>query len=156
MRVHPNDCESGQTSHHSVFITLKRGDYDAILPWPFKKKVTFILIDQHDSQHQQESVTTELITGSHLENFKRPAKKGERRNGLSSIRIPENFIQGSSLWMTLCLFRLKSDLNPLYLLVYLISSIFHVLDKYQRILKVRITLIWTKPCIAYVYLDIWV
>lgn len=32
VRVNPNDCESGQTSHHSVFITLKRGDYDAILP----------------------------------------------------------------------------------------------------------------------------
>ena len=57
----------------------------------FKKKVTFILIDQHDNQHQRESVTMELITGSHLENFKRPAKKGERRNGLSSIRIPEKF-----------------------------------------------------------------
>lgn len=50
----------------------------------------------------------------------------------------------------------KSDLNPLDLLVYLISSIFHVLDKYQRILKGRITLNWTKPCITYVYLDIWV
>ena len=58
-----------------MFIVVKRGDYDAILPWPLKKKVTFTLIDQQEDPNQKENVTTEFITGDHPHNYKRPLEE---------------------------------------------------------------------------------
>ena len=70
-------CPNGnyQSSYLSVFIVVKRGDYDAILPWPLKKKVTFTLIDQQEDPNQKENVTTEFITGDHPHNYKRPLEE---------------------------------------------------------------------------------
>lgn len=72
--VYPNGCKPDH-SHLSVFITVERGDYDAILPWPLKKKVTFTLIDQQEDPNQKENVITEFLTGNHPEIFKRPLIK---------------------------------------------------------------------------------
>ena len=70
-------CPNGnyQSSYLSMFIVVKRGDYDAILPWPLKKKVTFTLIDQQEDPNQKENVTTEFITGDHPHNYKRPLEE---------------------------------------------------------------------------------
>ncbi|CAH3160898.1 unnamed protein product [Pocillopora meandrina] len=70
-------CPNGnyQSSYLSVFIAVKRGDYDAILPWPLKKKVTFTLIDQQEDPNQKENVTKEFITGGYPDNFKRPLEE---------------------------------------------------------------------------------
>ena len=43
VRISPNDQRTNQLS---VFIIVMKGEYDAILPWPFTKKVKFTLIDQ--------------------------------------------------------------------------------------------------------------
>ena len=72
--VYPNGCKPDH-SHLSVFMTVERGDYDAILPWPLKKKVTFTLIDQQEDPNQKENVITEFLTGNHPEIFKRPLIK---------------------------------------------------------------------------------
>ena len=71
--VYPNG--NYQSSYLSVFIAVKRGDYDAILPWPLKKKVTFTLIDQQEDPNQKENVTTEFITGDYPHNYKRPLEE---------------------------------------------------------------------------------
>lgn len=44
-------CPNGnpvQNTHLSVFVYLLRGNNDDLLPWPFQKKVVFILVDQQD------------------------------------------------------------------------------------------------------------
>ena len=33
-----------------------KGDYDAILPWPFNKKLTFTLTDQQKNQNDRENI----------------------------------------------------------------------------------------------------
>lgn len=70
-------CPNGnyQSSYLSVFNAIKRGDYDAILPWPLKEKVTFTLIDQQEDPNQTENVTTEFITGDYPDNYKRPLEE---------------------------------------------------------------------------------
>ena len=37
---------SGKSTHLSFFLTLMRGEYDALLPWPFNQQFRFILVDQ--------------------------------------------------------------------------------------------------------------
>lgn len=49
-RVYPNGDGMGKGSHFSLFFVVMRGEYDALLPWPFSQKVTFRLMDQNGDQ----------------------------------------------------------------------------------------------------------
>jgi len=46
VRIYPNGRYASQNL--SVYIVLMKGEYDAILPWPFKTKVKFTLIGQQE------------------------------------------------------------------------------------------------------------
>lgn len=46
VRLDPNGDGIGKGTHISLFFVVIRGEYDAILPWPFVQKVYFRLVDQ--------------------------------------------------------------------------------------------------------------
>jgi len=48
----------------SVFLGLVNGNYDAILAWPFHRKVTFTLIDQQDDPKKRQNVVCALLTST--------------------------------------------------------------------------------------------
>ena len=50
-RIYLNGDGMGRGTHISVFLVVLRGQYDAILRWPFRQKVTFMLFDQDNVQH---------------------------------------------------------------------------------------------------------
>ena len=50
-RIYLNGDGIGRGTHISVFFVIMRGQYDALLPWPFKHKVTFMLLDQDNVEH---------------------------------------------------------------------------------------------------------
>ena len=74
VEMHPNGYKSGKNTHLSVFIVVMKGEYDAILPWPFKKKVKFTLIDQQEDPDKRENLTGEL-TAFNQPHFLRPVGK---------------------------------------------------------------------------------
>ena len=41
---------SGKGTHLSFFLTLMKGEYDALLSWPFVQNVTLMLVDQRQRQ----------------------------------------------------------------------------------------------------------
>jgi len=45
-RLYPNGDGNGKGTHMSMFFVIMRGEYDALLPWPFIQKVHFRLLDQ--------------------------------------------------------------------------------------------------------------
>uniref|UniRef100_A0A674MTH6 TNF receptor-associated factor n=1 Tax=Takifugu rubripes TaxID=31033 RepID=A0A674MTH6_TAKRU len=45
-RIYLNGDGMGKGTHLSLFFVVMRGEYDALLPWPFKQKVTLMLMDQ--------------------------------------------------------------------------------------------------------------
>ena len=67
----PNGIGDAKNTHLSVFIIIMKGEYDAILPWHFNKKVKFTLIDQQDEPGKRDNKTAELI-GQNTSNFTRP------------------------------------------------------------------------------------
>ena len=69
--IYPNGLRDGKNTHLSAYIVVMKGEYDAILRWPFNKKVKFTLIDQQDDPHQRENVTSETV-GKNIRNFARP------------------------------------------------------------------------------------
>ncbi|XP_043534270.1 TNF receptor-associated factor 2-like isoform X2 [Chiloscyllium plagiosum] len=55
LRLYLNGDGIGANTHLSLFLVIMKGKYDAILEWPFSKKVTFRLLDQ--SARRQHVVT---------------------------------------------------------------------------------------------------
>ena len=74
VNIWPNGHGDGEKTHLSVFIVVMKGEYDAVLRWPFNKKVKITLIDQQDDPDQRENVTRETV-GREIPNFARPEKK---------------------------------------------------------------------------------
>ena len=69
--IYPGGCGDGKNTHLSVFMVVMKGEYDAILRWPFNKEVKITLIDQQDDPDQRKNVTKEII-GKNIPSFARP------------------------------------------------------------------------------------
>ncbi|UJR25994.1 hypothetical protein I4U23_007341 [Adineta vaga] len=69
MRLYINGDGQARRTHLSLFFVVLRGDYDAILQWPFSFKITFCLYDQtNKQQHIIESFRPDIRSNS----FQRP------------------------------------------------------------------------------------
>ena len=51
VRAYLNGDGVGHETHLSVFIVVMKGEYDALLPWPFRHKVSLVLLDQGHHKH---------------------------------------------------------------------------------------------------------
>ncbi|XP_071807096.1 TNF receptor-associated factor 3-like [Asterias amurensis] len=71
-RVYLNGDGMGKGTHVSLFFVVMRGDYDALLPWPFSPKVTLILMDQDKGRrHLTDSFRPDPSSSS----FQRPTNE---------------------------------------------------------------------------------
>ncbi|NXI87739.1 TRAF1 factor, partial [Rhipidura dahli] len=68
LRVYLNGDGTGKGTHMSLFFVVMKGDYDALLPWPFRHKVTFMLLDQNNREHIIDAFRPDLTSAS----FQRP------------------------------------------------------------------------------------
>ncbi|XP_008944402.1 PREDICTED: TNF receptor-associated factor 1 [Merops nubicus] len=68
LRVYLNGDGTGKGTHLSLFFVVMKGDYDALLPWPFRHKVTFMLLDQNNREHVIDAFRPDLMSAS----FQRP------------------------------------------------------------------------------------
>ena len=73
LQLFPNDLAEGENTHLSFFLILMKGEYDAMLTWPFHKKVTMMLIDQQEKAKDRENIAMSFITTGFPESFGRPA-----------------------------------------------------------------------------------
>lgn len=67
-RIYLNGDGMGKGSHISLFFVVMKGDYDALLPWPFQQRVTFTLIDQEHRRHVSDTFQPDPASSS----FQRP------------------------------------------------------------------------------------
>ena len=72
VRVAPNGDGTNENTHLSVYIIVMKGEYDAMLTWPFKGKVTFTLIDQQEDLVERQNITHHFTTNNAPESFARP------------------------------------------------------------------------------------
>lgn len=90
VRIYLNGDGMGKGTHISLFFVIMRGNFDALLPWPFKQKVTFILIDQNHHQNVTDAFRPDPTSSS----FKRPSSEMNIASGcpllmpLSSLDDP--------------------------------------------------------------------
>lgn len=73
---------SGKNTHLSVFIIVMKGEYDAILSWPFKKEVRFTLFDQQEDPAGRQNVIRKLTADNALKgNYDRPVRGENKGRG---------------------------------------------------------------------------
>ena len=65
LRLYLNGDGSGKGTHLSFFLTVMKGEYDALLPWPFLQTVTLMLLDQtNKKKHITQSFKPEPSSSS--------------------------------------------------------------------------------------------
>eukprot|EP00112_Aurelia_sp_Birch-Aquarium-sp1_P010271 Seg22.2 transcript_id=Seg22.2/GoldUCD/mRNA.D3Y31 product="TNF receptor-associated factor 3" protein_id=Seg22.2/GoldUCD/D3Y31 len=84
LRVYLNGDGIGKGSHVSLFFVICKGKYDALLPWPFRQKVTMTILDQDNVQNVSDSFKPDPSSSS----FQRP-------------KNPMNIASGCPLFMPL-------------------------------------------------------
>ena len=72
MCLDPNGFGAGKNTHLSAYFIIMKGEYDAILPWPFLSQVTFTLIDQQEDTSKRENVVRSFKPDATMESFVRP------------------------------------------------------------------------------------
>ncbi|NWH58739.1 TRAF2 factor, partial [Geococcyx californianus] len=91
LRVYLNGDGTGKGTHMSLFFVIMKGDYDALLPWPFRHKVTFMLLDQNNREHIIDAFRPDLTSAS----FQRPVNDMNVASGcpmflpLSKLQSPK-------------------------------------------------------------------
>ncbi|KAM7437730.1 hypothetical protein ABFA07_012689 [Porites harrisoni] len=76
-RIYLNGDGMGRGTHISVFFVVMRGLYDAILRWPFRQKVTFMLLDQDNIEHVIDAFRPDPSSSS----FQRPRRETNIASG---------------------------------------------------------------------------
>lgn len=69
-----NGLGQGKGSHLSLYVVIMKGEYDAILPWPFKQNVDFVLMDQDDDKSNRQNKVWKLSCERNSDYFQRPNK----------------------------------------------------------------------------------
>ena len=70
-RLYLNGDGMGKGTHISVFFVVMRGQYDALLRWPFRQKVTMMLLDQDNVEHVIDAFRPDPNSSS----FQRPRRE---------------------------------------------------------------------------------
>ena len=92
VRIHPNGIESGKGTHLSAYIVLMKGDYDAILPWPFAKNVTLSIVDQQDNISERDNIKA-LFKGEDEKCFEKPQSEENAPFGDEKL-VTQDDLQG--------------------------------------------------------------
>ena len=69
-----NGLGQGKGTHLSLYVVIMKGEYDAILPWPFQQRVDFVLIDQDNEIGARQNKVWRLSCDRDSDYFKRPNK----------------------------------------------------------------------------------
>ncbi|XP_010875448.1 TNF receptor-associated factor 1 isoform X2 [Esox lucius] len=92
MRLYLNGDGLGKGTHISLFFVIMKGEYDSLLSWPFKHKVTFFLLDQNHREHVIDAFRPDLTSSS----FQRPVSDMNVASGcplffpLSKLNSPKH------------------------------------------------------------------
>ncbi len=89
MRLYFNGDGNARRTHLSLFYVLMRGDYDAVLEWPFSHKITFCLFDQTKNQRH---IIDSFRADSKSNSFQRPRSNMNIASGIPKF-CPLSIIQ---------------------------------------------------------------
>lgn len=93
LRVYLNGDGMGKGSHMSIFFVVLRGTFDGLLRWPFRQKVTLMLLSQTQREHVVDAFRPDPTSSS----FKRPTTEMNIASGcplFASLDVLDNSSNG--------------------------------------------------------------
>lgn len=99
VRMYPDGDGTGKGSHLSLFLALAKGPYDDVLPWPFRQKVTFILLDP---TQRQPPLKETFLPDPHSASFHQPHERLNVASGsplfASKAQVP-SYLKDDALYL---------------------------------------------------------
>ena len=108
-RMYPNGDGIGKGTHMSMFFVIMRGEYDALLPWPFVQKVHFRLIDQDRIRDTCDAFRPE----PHSTSFKRPTSDMNIASGSPTFISHEGLREGGYIRNDIMFIKITVDMANL-------------------------------------------
>ena len=108
-RMYPNGDGIGKETHMSMFFVIMRGEYDALLPWPFVQKVHFRLIDQDRIRDGYDAFRPE----PHSSSFKRPTSDMNIASGCPTFISQSELRQGGFIRNDTMFVKISVDMTGL-------------------------------------------
>ncbi|XP_019619278.1 PREDICTED: TNF receptor-associated factor 2-like isoform X2 [Branchiostoma belcheri] len=90
-RIYLNGDGMGKGTHVSLFFVVMRGHFDGLLRWPFRQKVTFMLLDQNNREHVIDAFRPDPTSSS----FQRPTSDMNIASGCP-LFVPLSQLESSS------------------------------------------------------------
>lgn len=113
-RAYLNGDGMGKGTHFSIFFVVMQGEYDELLSWPFRQKVTFMILDQNGNRrHLSDSFRPDPDSSS----FKRPLAEMNIASGCplfvshSILESSDNYIKDDCLFVKVMVD--TTGLNPI-------------------------------------------
>ena len=108
-RLYPNGDGIGKGTHMSMFFVIMRGEYDALLPWPFVQKVNFRLIDQDRIRDTCDAFRPE----PHSSSFKRPTSDMNIASGCPTFISHAGLREGGYIRNDIMFIKITVDMGNL-------------------------------------------
>jgi hypothetical protein len=85
-KIYLNGDGSGKGTHVSIYLVILKGDYDSLMPWPFRQKVTFSLMDQGFDEEAKTNISyTFMPDEKAVSSFRRPLLDMNVPSGLAQF-----------------------------------------------------------------------
>ena len=95
LAMYPNGTKEAKHAHISLYIALMKGRYDAILPWPFRYKVTLTIIDQDADLMRRHNFVKSFVPEPSWKSMQRPTSEENERRGFGRFFSHEKLRAGS-------------------------------------------------------------
>lgn len=101
IRAYLNGDGSGKGTYVSVFFVLMKSEHDDLLPWPFRRPVTFDLINQ---ENQSQNISETFMPDVHSPSFQKPKSEmniasGFPRFAKQSVLTDKKFVKDDAIFI---------------------------------------------------------
>ena len=88
IRLYLHGDGTGRATHVSIFFVVIKSEYDELLPWPMRKRVTFEMISL---EHEEDSIIETFVSNPKSSSFQRPTKNINVVSGCPTFISIERF-----------------------------------------------------------------
>lgn len=93
--MYPNGIKKGKNGFISLYAAVMKGQYDAILPWPFQYTGNITVIDQNPDLTQRQNCSKCFVPNPSWTTMQRPESEGNTGQGFQAFLSHEELRKGS-------------------------------------------------------------
>ena len=113
LRLYLDGDGQGKGTHVSLFLVIMKSDYDDLLSWPFKQKVTLYLLNQHDPYNTRAHIAQAFRPTETSTSFQKPKGPFNTASGFPRFAPIAKLYDRSYVQDDCMYFKVKIDMTDL-------------------------------------------